>query len=528
MDYSKMNFQQKKNILPVAKLFTEKVHKETGKTFLKFRMVARGDCQEVNLYESKSVAAPTVSSFGLFSVLKISAGNNHHRRFVDVGTAFLCANRDGKAEDVFMEIPPHLTEILVQLKPEFKAFQRKDGSLIVKNLKAVYGERSAPLLWYMEISRTLRQLGYERSDNEPCVFIKDGPNGKHFIVVYVDDSMISSTDLAEVDRVHKVFVEKYKKITVTPELNGKVKFIGLDLDFSIKNQVTVSGPSYVDKLVAEMNITSSVATPMRSEANVSDSDGKELTKRMAKIFRTNVARSLYMATKFRPDILFAVNTLTRRVQNPTVDDWNQLIHLGKYLFGTKDFGVTLSSGVFKIDAYIDASYACHSDSKSHTGLALFMDGACLAAKSVKQKIVTKSSTEAELIGLSDMLNLVTYAADLMKELGIQVETPTVYQDNKSTITLIMSETGANDKTKHLKLKVNWVKQELKNKKVIVKWIPTGDMVADILTKPLQGALFRKHRQKLLNLPEHQLVDKDVDKRVILMLRSMKKQVSKKV
>ena len=189
----------------------------------------------------------------------------------------------------------------------------------------------------MEISRTLRQLGYERSDNEPCVFIKDGPNGKHFIVVYVDDSMISSTDLAEVDRVHKVFVEKYKKITVTPELNGKVKFIGLDLDFSIKNQVTVSGPSYVDKLVAEMNITSSVATPMRSEANVSDSDGKELTKRMAKTFRTNVARSLYMATKFRPDILFAVNTLTRRVQNPTVDDWNQLIHLGKYLFGTKDW-----------------------------------------------------------------------------------------------------------------------------------------------------------------------------------------------
>ncbi len=56
-----------------------------------------------------------------------------------------------------------------------------------------------------------------------------------------------------------------------------------------------------------------------------------------------------------------------------------------------------------IRAYIDAAYGVHQDSgKSHTECVIVLgEGVPVFAKSSKQKIVTKSSTEAELVGLSE-------------------------------------------------------------------------------------------------------------------------------
>jgi hypothetical protein len=75
----------------------------------------------------------------------------------------------------------------------------------------------------------------------------------------------------------------------------------------------------------------------------------------------------------------------------------------------------------------------------------------------------------------------------------------VFQDNMSTMTLIEKGRSTSSRTKHINIRYFFVKDRVENGEITIKYLPTEEMVADLLTKPLQGQLFRKLRQKLLNM-----------------------------
>jgi hypothetical protein len=122
------------------------------------------------------------------------------------------------------------------------------------------------------------------------------------------------------------------------------------------------------------------------------------------------------------------------------DHWHQrkLAHLFGYLEKTRDQPLILKpQGIFNIEAYVDASFATHMDEKSHTGVLVKMGGVGVYFASRKQKCVTKSPMEAELVALSENIGCV----DLFHEfvsfiLNCAVNIPTVYQDNTSVISLV--------------------------------------------------------------------------------------------
>ena len=74
----------------------------------------------------------------------------------------------------------------------------------------------------------------------------------------------------------------------------------------------------------------------------------------------------------------------------------------------------------------------------------------------------------------------------------------VYQDNMSTIALVKNGKSNSDRTRHIAIRFFFVSDRVLNKEISVEYMPTGDMLANILTKPPQGALFIKLRDKLLN------------------------------
>ena len=73
---------------------------------------------------------------------------------------------------------------------------------------------------------------------------------------------------------------------------------------------------------------------------------------------------------------------------------------------------------------------------------------------------------------------------------------TVYQDNMSTIALVKNGKLNSDRTRHI-ARFFFVADRVASKEIEIKYMPTGEMLADILTKPLQGASFKKLRDKLL-------------------------------
>ncbi len=85
----------------------------------------------------------------------------------------------------------------------------------------------------------------------------------------------------------------------------------------------------------------------------------------------------------------------------------------------------------QLRAYIDASYGVHADGKSDTGGVMTLGGGALGAQSIKQKIVAKSSTEAELIGVSDYLGDVLETRKFLMAQGYAIGPAVVLQDKLS-------------------------------------------------------------------------------------------------
>ena len=84
-----------------------------------------------------------------------------------------------------------------------------------------------------------------------------------------------------------------------------------------------------------------------------------------------------MSKRARPDLLTTISFLTTRVLYSTVQDWEKLKRLIKYLEGTKDLSLRITASDLQIKAYIDASFACHDDRKGHTGMYVTLGGGCI-------------------------------------------------------------------------------------------------------------------------------------------------------
>ena len=120
------------------------------------------------------------------------------------------------------------------------------------------------------------------------------------------------------------------------------------------------------------------------------------------------------------------------------------------------------------------------------------------SKSSGQKINTKSSAESELVGLSDSTGQVVWTRNFLIEQGYVLGPAVIYQDNQSTMALLKNGKSNSDRTRHIAIRFFFVSDRVNNNEIKLEYLETGDMLADILTKPLQGELFRKLRDRLLN------------------------------
>jgi len=122
--------------------------------------------------------------------------------------------------------------------------------------------------------------------------------------------------------------------------------------------------------------------------------------------------------------------------------------------------------------------------------------------SCKQKLNTKSSTEAELVAIDDVMGQILWTCNFLIGQGIHITMATnIYQDNKSTIMLTENQKGSSSRrTKHLDVRYFFVTEKFKKGDVKISYCPTHEMIGDFFTKPLQGAQFVRIRSKILNLP----------------------------
>ena len=139
---------------------------------------------------------------------------------------------------------------------------------------------------------------------------------------------------------------------------------------------------------------------------------------------------------YQSALLTAVAFLCTRVQSPDTDDWKKLGSCLQYLQDSAELKYTLSAnGTWIIRWWIDASYGVHPDLKSHTGATMSMGQGCLYSMSKRQKLNTRSSTEAELVGVNDAMGIVLWTRLFLEAQGYKINDNVIYQDNQSAILL---------------------------------------------------------------------------------------------
>jgi hypothetical protein len=207
-----------------------------------------------------------------------------------------------------------------------------------------------------------------------------------------------------VSHVIEKIEERFREMTVT---RGKEHiFLGMNLSFHKDGTASIRMKDYIKEAIAYFgeSSTRSATTPAKKNLFEIDKESGALTDNNREIFHSIVAKLLYVSKRGKLDIQLPIAFLCNRVSCSTEKDWLKLKRVLEYLRGTLDEFLTLGAdNLGNMRRWVDTSYAVHKDMKSHTGGFVSFGRGAVMSKASKQKLNTKSSMEAELVGASDYL-----------------------------------------------------------------------------------------------------------------------------
>jgi hypothetical protein len=499
---------QKQNELPPAAVraaircfifLKEKFFSDGRFEKLKARLVAGGHMQDMSLYHddlSSPTASTTASTTAILICLCIAAREERHVVTIDVPGAYLHADLKPDAPHPLMIIDADTAAVLCEIKPEWSEYRRKDGSIIVRLNKGLYGLVESAKLWNEHIISTLAKLGFKPNPLDPCTLNVEVRGVQCTINIHVDDLLITCKDKSIIKKVKDLITETYGGCTMHE--GTRLSYLGLTLDFSRKGCVEISMQGFIEDWMSGTEVTRTAASPAASDLFVIDDESPPLSEELRKNFHSQVAKALYAAKRARPDLATAVSFLSTRVTKATYQDMAKLERLLKYVNGTRGQTLTLRmSGKKMLVDYIDASYGVHADFKSHGASCITLGWGFFYVKSSKLKLMTKSSTEAELVAVSDHYSQAVWCAKFLEFQGHDFGPAIIAQDNQSTMTLLQKGRSTSDRTRHIDIRYFFVKEKVDSGAVKIVYCNTKQMVADILTKPLQGEQFRTLRDILM-------------------------------
>ena len=489
---------QKRKTLPSSCVVKHKHNSDGIFLKVKARLVVGGHRQDRSIYEENDTASPTVNMTSIMLQAAIAARERRHVMTIDFVGAYLFADMptDPQGDPIHMKLDKINTSILVKTNPEYEEFVNEDGTIVVRLDRALYGCIQSARLWYEKLMDELKAIGFVPNPEDPCVLNAYFDGTQVTTSVHVDDLFITCEDLEVLQ-----LIEKHLRGRFDGELNAQygptVEYLGVYYDFSIEGVVKLSMTGAINEITEGVEKESS--SPATEYLFHAREESPPLTEFRAKQFHSTVMSAMYIAKRVRPDILCPISFLSTRVQNPTEDDWSKLQRVLQYVKATKDLTASLEPNFdLELFAYVDASYAVHDDAKSHGGIFMTLGKGPIYVQSRKHKIVTKSSTESELVTATDATATIAWVRDWLIGQGYDMGPAIMFQDNKSAMILSERGKGTSQRTRHINVRYFFIKDRIENKELKLRYCETLKMLADILTKPLQGSLFKELRDAILN------------------------------
>lgn len=462
-------------VLPLMWVFKYKFDSDGFLLKYKARICVRGDLQTT----AEETHAATLAVRIFRALMAIAAFFNLEIRQYDAVNAFTNA---------CLPTPVYCQE------PE--GFQ--DGEHIWELQRALYGLKTSPLLWYKDLTNTLKSFGLTPVLDCNCLW----KNDRIFVFFYVDDiiTMAKPGHSNVLDEFERKLCKRYE---ITNLQDRKLQtFCGItshrDRD---TGQIWLSQQDYLETIFhrypAPNPWTKPPITPLPLEELVPSTEPKnEVNKtRYAQI----VGSIGFAAGATRPDVSKAHSKLAEFLICPSNKHLAAAYQCLAYLYHTKTLALHYSASTTGQSSHIlhrsepdfygatDASYADHKATrKSSQGYIFFLFGGPIDWKATLQRCVTKSTTESELIGASFASTELIWWWRVLQEIGVQPDNEQLlFCDNTQTIRLLTAEAPKLSTTlRHVDIHHHWLREAVQNKTLDIAYIESKLQPADGLTKLL--------------------------------------------
>jgi hypothetical protein len=454
--------------LPLLWVFTYKFDTDGFLVKFKARLCVRGDLQDAS---QEDTYAATLAARIFRTLMAIAAAFDLEARQYDAVSAFTNSILD---ETVHCKCPEGFEHI----------------GLCLLLLRALYGLRRSPLLWLKEFSKALQELGLKEVPGEPCLYANDWL----IVFFYVDDivTLCRKEDLPKLQLFEKALMERYE----IRSLGELIWFLGIRIIRDRpERKIWLCQDSYIDKITRKFNLEyhKPASTPLPMEELVPHVG--QATPQEIYAYQQRVGSLNFAAVITRPDIAYSTSKLSEFLQNPSPKHLAAADQAISYLNGTKTLAIqyatdTASTGTESQQIFLAASDAAFADDKEtrrSTGGYLFkLFGGPTDWKSAKQKTVTTSSTEAELLALTYASKETIWWRRFFQNICFNPgHDLAILCDNHQTIRLVTKDAPKLvTKLRHVDIHQHWLRQEVQEGRIQVNWIPTNDMPADGLTKTL--------------------------------------------
>ncbi|KAK3233923.1 hypothetical protein CYMTET_55803 [Cymbomonas tetramitiformis] len=448
-------------LLDMALVLKVKLDKHRQLQKRKARVCVRGNKQGYGVdYFDTFAPCTQLSSVRLVIILALKLGLEVYH--MDVETAFLNSTLE---EDLYVRLRRGL---------EYQ------GRTCAKLLKAVYGLKQAGKEWFDTSDAFI--MNYDermrRSDVEPCLYYIRDSDITVIILAYVDDYLCATNNRSWYDSFVATFNSQYA-----------CKDLGV-LDLMVDTY--------------GLKDAKPASLPMSPGCSLAPSDGKDTTIP----FRGLLGQLQWIARCTRPDIMAVVSALSRFCASYGPEHFVALKQVVRYLKGTMSYelvlrttssvprGLGLAGGALPMSIYIDADYAgCKTTRRSTSGIAVYLCGSLLIFSSIMQRCVSLSTTEAEIIAMSEGAREIKYIINVLNDLVDICNPVPMYCDNQEAIHLA-SDYVNNNRSKHIEVRNMYIRELVKSKTVEASYVSSADNTADIFTKPLPLPAFLTHTERL--------------------------------
>ena len=271
--------------------------------------------------------------------------------------------------------------------------------------------------------------------------------------------------------------------------------------------MTIDKELYVDEILERfgMQQAAPISTPADPSIRLSKIMGPANDKEREEMDRvpyTSAVGSVLYTRLTRIDCLAAIAEVARFMQNPGLKHWRAVKRILRYLKATKTWGLCFKAAdtdKWILTLYVDSGFAMDPDNRrSRYGYIVLLNGNAVAFGTGLTIRTATSTPEAEYVALAHGLKELLWTYQILLTMGIEVQLPMqIHEDNQACIQ-IADNPISQRRTRHVDIRYHFVRDYIEDGTVSVKYCPTAQMLADIMTKIMPKPTFARLRDKVIN------------------------------